>query len=404
MEYIYKVSDLAGKVKRYLEGNYEFKNIIVEGELSGVTYYKSGHLYFQLKDENSQVKCAAFSYQRRGIPNDLQEGEKVRIFADVGFYENRGEFQLLVKGIEKQNSLGILYAELEALKKRMAEEGYFSLEHKRALQKYPKAIGVVTAITGAAIHDIVKTIRKRDPRITIYIYSAKVQGIGAEREIVAGIETLNQIPEIDFIIAGRGGGSIEDLWAFNKEEVAMAFYHSQKPIISAVGHEVDILLSDFTADVRAATPTQAVELSVPELNYYEKEIQSRYDRLQFMEKQYLLKRKQDLQKRMQEYVLQHFPKSIENYKRELLHREEQLQKSMEAFLERKRQKYHLSLESVIHLNPMKVLQKGYAVLKKGGQRLRSLEEVRIHEEIEIQMMDGKITAEVKEKQYANAME
>src|SRR3712207_995399 len=161
MEYIYKVSDLNVKVKRYLEGNYEFKNMIVEGELSGITYYKSGHLYFQLKDENSQVKCAAFSYQRRGIPNDLQEGEKVRIFADVGFYENRGDFQLLVKGIEKQDGLGKLYAELEKLKKRMAEEGYFSLEHKRALQKYPKAIGVVTAITGAAVHDIIKTIRKR---------------------------------------------------------------------------------------------------------------------------------------------------------------------------------------------------------------------------------------------------
>lgn len=404
MEYIYKVSDLNVKVKRYLEGNYEFKNMIVEGELSGITYYKSGHLYFQLKDENSQVKCAAFSYQRRGIPNDLQEGEKVRIFADVGFYENRGDFQLLVKGIEKQDGLGKLYAELEKLKKRMAEEGYFSLEHKRALQKYPKAIGVVTAITGAAVHDIIKTIRKRDPRITIYIYSAKVQGLGAEQEIVAGIETLNQILEIDFIIAGRGGGSIEDLWAFNKEEVAMAFYHSQKPIISAVGHEVDILLSDFTADVRAATPTQAVELSVPELSYYEKEIQFRYDRIQFMEKQYFLKKQQEFQKRMQHYILQHFPKNIENYKRELLYREEQVQKSMEAFLERKRQKYHLSLETLIHLNPMKLLQKGYAVLRQGNRRLRSLEEVSLHEEIEIQVVDGKIIAEVKEKEYANAME
>ena len=222
MEYIYKVSDFNLKIKRYLEGNYEFKNMIIEGELSGVTYYKSGHLYFQLKDENSQVKCAAFSYQRRGIPGDLQEGEKVRVFADVGFYENRGDFQLLVRGIEKQNTLGKMYADLEKLKKRMAADGYFSKEHKKKLPQYPNVIGVVTAITGAAVQDIIKTIRKRDPRIDVYIYSAKVQGIGAEQEIIAGIEALNRIPEIDFLIAGRGGGSVEDLWAFNKEEVAMA--------------------------------------------------------------------------------------------------------------------------------------------------------------------------------------
>lgn len=404
MEYIYKVSDFNLKIKRYLEGNYEFKNMIIEGELSGVTYYKSGHLYFQLKDENSQVKCAAFSYQRRGISDDLQEGEKVRVFADVGFYENRGDFQLLVRGIEKQNTLGKMYADLEKLKKRMAAEGYFSLEHKKTLPSYPKVIGVVTALTGAAVQDIIKTIRKRDPRIDVYIYSAKVQGTGAEQEIIAGIETLNRIPEIDFLIAGRGGGSVEDLWAFNKEDVALAFYHSQKPIISAVGHEVDILLSDFTADVRAATPTQAVELSVPELEQYYQEIQARYTKLQLLGKQSLLRKKQDLQKRSQNYYLQHFPKSFENYKRELMYREEQLQRSVKWIWERKKQEHHLALQKMIHLNPMYTLQKGYAVLRKGKKNLRSLSEVNLQDEIEIQLIDGRIKAEVKEKQYANTME
>lgn len=404
MEYIYKVSDFNLKIKRYLEGNYEFKNMIIEGELSGVTYYKSGHLYFQLKDENSQVKCAAFSYQRRGIPGDLQEGEKVRVFADVGFYENRGDFQLLVRGIEKQNTLGKMYADLEKLKKRMAAEGYFSLEHKKTLPSYPKVIGVVTALTGAAVQDIIKTIRKRDPRIDVYIYSAKVQGTGAEQEIIAGIEALNRIPEIDFLIAGRGGGSVEDLWAFNKEEVALAFYHSQKPIISAVGHEVDILLSDFTADVRAATPTQAVELSVPELEQYYQEIQARYTKLQLLGKQSLLRKKQDLQKRSQNYYLQHFPKSFENYKRELMYREEQLQRNVKWILERKKQEHHLVLQKMIQLNPMNTLQKGYVILQREKKMLRSVKEINLKDEIEIRMIDGIIKAEVKEKRYENTME
>lgn len=404
MEYIYKVSDFNLKIKRYLEGNYEFKNMIIEGELSGVTYYKSGHLYFQLKDENSQVKCAAFSYQRRGIPGDLQEGEKVRVFADVGFYENRGDFQLLVRGIEKQNTLGKMYADLEKLKKRMAAEGYFSLEHKKTLPSYPKVIGVVTALTGAAVQDIIKTIRKRDPRIDVYIYSAKVQGTGAEQEIIAGIEALNRIPEIDFLIAGRGGGSVEDLWAFNKEDVAMAFYHSKKPIISAVGHEVDVLLSDFTADVRAATPTQAVELSVPELEEYYQEIQTRYTKLQLLGKQSLLRKKQDLQKRSQNYYLQHFPKSFENYKRELMYREEQLQRNVKWILERKKQEHHLVLQKMIQLNPMNTLQKGYVILQREKKMLRSVEEINLKDEIEIRMIDGIIKAEVKEKRYENKME
>lgn len=404
MEYIYKVSDFNLKIKRYLEGNYEFKNMIIEGELSGVTYYKSGHLYFQLKDENSQVKCAAFSYQRRGIPGDLQEGEKVRVFADVGFYENRGDFQLLVRGIEKQNTLGKMYADLEKLKKRMAAERYFSLEHKKTLPSYPKVIGVVTALTGAAVQDIIKTIRKRDPRIDVYIYSAKVQGTGAEQEIIAGIEALNRIPEIDFLIAGRGGGSVEDLWAFNKEDVALAFYHSQKPIISAVGHEVDVLLSDFTADVRAATPTQAVELSVPELEQYYQEIHTRYAKLQLLGKQSLLRKKQDLQKRSQNYYLQHFPKSFENYKRELMYREEQLQRNVKWILERKKQEHHLVLQKMIQLNPMNTLQKGYVILQREKKMLRSVEEINLKDEIEIRMIDGRIKAEVKEKRYENKME
>lgn len=399
MDYILQVSDVNRQVKQYLEGNVKFRNMIIEGELSGVTYYQSGHLYFQLKDENAQVKCAAFSYQRKGIPRDLQEGEKVRVFADIGFYEGRGEFQLLVRGIEKQNALGKMYAELEKLKKRMAEEGYFSEKYKKALPKYPKAIGVVTALAGAALQDIIKTIRKRDPRIDIYVYSAKVQGPGAEEEIVEGIESLNRLPVLDFLIAGRGGGAIEDLWAFNKEKVALAFFHSDKPIISAVGHEVDILLSDFTADVRAATPTQAVELSVPELEQYALELETRKQRLTALWKQQILEKKRALEQRKQDYCLQHFPNFVLDQKRELLLREEDLAKSLGTCLQKKRQEYEWKLEKLLLLNPLNLLRKGYSVIEKGKRRIQSIGDLKQKDSIVLRFVDGKAKARVEEIEY-----
>ncbi|MGL5950310.1 MAG: exodeoxyribonuclease VII large subunit, partial [Cetobacterium sp.] len=262
-EIVYSVTEFNKMVKGYIDENPNFQEFFLKGELSGVTYYKSGHLYFTLKDKNSQIKCAAFNYKYKRIPEDLKEGDSIKIFGDVGFYETRGDFQVLVRHIQKEDKLGEMFAKLEKLKSDLEKEGLFSPLFKKRLPRYPSAIGVVTAYTGAAFHDIVNTARKRFENIDIYIYSAKVQGPGSKEEIVKGIEVLNRIPEIDFIIAGRGGGSIEDLWAFNEEEVARAFYRSEKPIISAVGHEIDNLLSDLVADVRAATPTQAIEIGVP---------------------------------------------------------------------------------------------------------------------------------------------
>ena len=203
---LYTVTEFNRSIKSYLEGNDNYRNFYIEGELSNVVYYKSGHLYFNLKDKKAQIKCAAFNYKYKKISEELQEGDSVKIFGDVGFYEARGDFQVLVRHIEKRNILGEMYAKLEKVKAKMEKEGYFDEKYKQQLPKYPKNIGVVTAITGAAIHDIIKTAKKRDDRVNIYIYPAKVQGVGAEKEIIKGIEILNEIPEIDMIIAGRGGG------------------------------------------------------------------------------------------------------------------------------------------------------------------------------------------------------
>lgn len=396
---VYTVSQLNKKVKNYLDENYELREFFLEGELSGVTYYKSGHLYFNIKDKDAQVKCAAFSYKFKKIPEDLKDGDQIRLFGDVGFYEARGDFQILVRHIQKQDKLGQMFANLEKIKKEMEKAGYFDMDKKKPLPRYPKNIGVVTAITGAAIQDIIKTTKKRDNRINIYIYPAKVQGVGAKEEIVKGIEVLNKIPEIDMIIAGRGGGSIEDLWAFNEKETAMAFYKSKKPIISAVGHEVDFLLTDLVADVRAATPTQAIELSVPEKNKSKEEINGKVKYLNSILLGYIEKRKKELERRKNNYYIRNFIKMIEERNQLLVDREKTVKSLMVLNLTKTKNEFDKRIHKLVNLNPMKILERGYSVVSSENKVIKKLEDVDINEVIDIKISDGIIKGIVKEKIY-----
>lgn len=398
-EKIYTVTQLNRIVKGYLENNQDLKEFFLEGELSGVTYYKSGHLYFNLKDRNAQVKCAAFSYKFKRISEDLKDGDSIKLFGDVGFYEARGDFQILVRHIEKQSKLGQMYAELEKLKKEMEIKGYFAQDKKKSLPRYPKNIGVVTALTGAAVQDIIKTIKKRDDRINIYVYPAKVQGAGAKEEIVKGIEVLNRIPEIDMIIAGRGGGSAEDLWAFNEKETAMAFFNSEKPIISAVGHEVDFMLTDLTADVRAATPTQAVELSVPEK---EKSIETVKERVRYLNS--LLvgqidRRKKELKLRNENYYIKNFIKTIEEKNQLLIERERVLKSLAELNITKIKNEFDKRVHKLVNLNPLKILERGYSVVSVEGKIIRRADDINTGESIDIRVTDGIIRSVVKEKIY-----
>lgn len=396
---VYTVSQLNKKVKNYLDENYELREFFLEGELSGVTYYKSGHLYFNIKDKDAQVKCAAFSYKFKKIPEDLKDGDQIRLFGDVGFYEARGDFQILVRHIQKQDKLGQMFANLEKIKKEMEKAGYFDMDKKKTLPRYPKNIGVVTAITGAAIQDIIKTTKKRDNRINIYIYPAKVQGVGAKEEIVKGIEVLNKIPEIDMIIAGRGGGSIEDLWAFNEKETAMAFYKSKKPIISAVGHEVDFLLTDLVADVRAATPTQAIELSVPEKDKSKEEINGKVKYLNSILLGYIEKRKKELERRKNNYYIRNFIKMIEERNQLLVDREKTVKSLMVLNLTKTKNEFDKRIHKLVNLNPMKILERGYSVVSSENKVIKKLEDVDINEVIDIKISDGIIKGIVKEKIY-----
>ena len=395
-ERTYTVSEFNRKVKDYLEENSDLREFFLEGELSGVTYYKSGHLYFNLKDRDAQIKCVAFKYKFKRIAEDLKDGDSVKLFGDVGFYENRGDFQILVRHIEKKNQLGELFIRLEQLKKELGEAGYFDLKHKKPLPKYPKNIGVVTAYTGAAIQDIIKTIKKRDNTINIYAYPAKVQGVGAEAEIIKGIKTLNKIEEIDLIIAGRGGGSIEDLWAFNDKDVALAFFNSKKPIISAVGHEIDNLLSDLTADARAATPTQAVELSVPERVKVLETLDDRKRYLNSVIRNQIEILKKELEKRENSYSIKNFFRELENKNQELVEREERLKRAIQYQLNEIKNSLDRRVHKVITLNPLETLKRGYSVVTKDNKIIKSVKNIKIEDEIAIKVTDGIIKGKVKE--------
>lgn len=395
-ERTYTVSEFNRKVKNYLEDNSDLREFFLEGELSGVTYYKSGHLYFNLKDRDAQIKCVAFKYKFKRIAEDLKDGDSVKIFGDVGFYENRGDFQVLVRHIEKKNELGELFIKLEQLKKELGEAGYFDLKYKKPLPKYPKNIGVVTAYTGAALQDIIKTIKKRDNTINIYAYPAKVQGVGAEAEIIKGIKTLNKIDEIDLIIAGRGGGSIEDLWAFNDKDVALAFFNSKKPIISAVGHEIDNLLSDLTADTRAATPTQAVELSVPERVKILETLDDRKKYLNSVIKNQIEFLKKELENRKNSYYIKNFYRELENKNQELVDREERVKRAFQSKLNEIKNSLDRRVHKVITLNPLETLKRGYSVVTKNNEIIKSVKNIKIDDEIVIKVTDGIIKGKVKE--------
>lgn len=395
---IYTVSEFNKIVKNYLEENSDLQEFFLKGELSGVNYYRSGHLYFTLKDTKCQVKCAAFSYKYKKIPEDLKEGDAVKIFGDVGFYENRGDFQVLVRHIEKEDKIGELYRKLEQVKQDFESKGYFSPLYKKSLPKYPRAIGVVTSLNGAALHDIINTTRKRMKNIDIYVYPAKVQGPGAVEEIVKGIETLDKIDEIDLIIAGRGGGSIEDLWAFNEEQTALAFFNCKKPIISAVGHEIDFLLTDFTADMRAATPTQSIEIAVPVRADIDSMLENRKRYLTSLIKAKLDSSRKELENLKSAYVLKNFARETDRYRDEIVGKERELVKAFQIFLERKKQNLVLKTEKVINLNPLLTLSRGYSITRKEGEILKDTASLKVGDEVSTNLYNGAFVSVIKEIQ------
>ena len=343
---IFTVSEINKAVKQFLEGTMTFKNLHIQGELSNVTYYKSGHLYFTLKDDKSTVKCAIFKYLYKGVPSDLKEGDQVKIVGNASLYEQTGSYQIIADSLEKTNKLGSLYEKLEETKKKYLEKGYFDSSIKKEFPRIPINIGVVTAETGAAIRDIINTTHKRYKNVNIYLYPTKVQGVGSAKEIEHAIDYFNKVNangelDLDLLIVGRGGGSIEDLWAFNEEPVIEAIYRSELPIISAVGHEIDNLISDLVADRRAATPTQAAEILIPLKSDLIAELDSRKNTLNKFLQNKLNIMKKDIERQKESYYLRNFMTKIIDKKMELIHKETQLNKELKYKVEKFSEKFEI---------------------------------------------------------------
>lgn len=390
---ILSVSELNREVKQYLESTQTFKNVFIKGELSNITYYSSGHLYFTLKDAKASVKCAIFKYKFRGVPTDLKEGDQVKIRGNASLYETNGSFQIIADFLEKTNTIGSLYEKMEMLKREYNEKGYFAESNKKKLPQMPMNIGVVTAETGAAIRDIINTTHKRFPNVDIYLYPSKVQGEGSAVEVSRGIEFFNRICDngeldLDVLIVGRGGGSIEDLWAFNEEPVIEAIYKSKIPIVSAVGHEIDNLLSDLVADRRAATPTQAAEILIPEKEKLVENLVVKKNRLSKSLLNKIVLMKKELEQREKNYYIKNYLNILNDKKIDMIEKEQKLTKEIKSRIEKSRENLKLKKARLSKFSVEDILKQGYTITRKDGKIVKRGIELSREDKVEIQFADS----------------
>ncbi|WP_456082859.1 exodeoxyribonuclease VII large subunit [Leptotrichia sp.] len=397
---ILSVSELNREVKQYLESTQTFKNVFIKGELSNITYYSSGHLYFTLKDAKASVKCAIFKYRFRGVPTDLKEGDQVKIRGNASLYETNGSFQIIADFLEKTNTIGSLYEKMEMLKREYNEKGYFAESNKKKLPQMPMNIGVVTAETGAAIRDIINTTHKRFPNVNIYLYPSKVQGEGSAIEVSRGIEFFNRICDngeldLDVLIVGRGGGSIEDLWAFNEEPVIEAIYKSKIPIVSAVGHEIDNLLSDLVADRRAATPTQAAEILIPEKEKLVENLVVKKNRLSKSLLNKIVLMKKELEQREKNYYIKNYLNILNDKKIDMIEKEQKLTKEIKSRIEKSRENLKLKKARLSKFSVEDILKQGYTITRKDGKIVKRGIELSREDKVEIQFADSVRKAIVK---------
>ena len=385
-----KVSEVNNYIKRVFTSDMILSNLSLEGEISNFKHHYSGHMYFSLKDEKSKIKCVMFKSDNESLKVKLENGLKIIATGYVSVYEKEGDYQFYIRHV-KESGVGNLYKIFEDLKKKLESEGLFNESNKKPIPFMPKKIGVVTSSTGAAIKDIINVIQRRFPPAHILIYDTLVQGNQAPEGICKGLRYLDSRDDIDLIITGRGGGAMEELFAFNDEEVARTIHRLKKPIISAVGHETDFTIADFVADLRAPTPSAAAELSVPELGSLMDSIDSKYHRLESLIIKSINNHRTDIK---------HFEKDLRYYnplnqlrdkKQDLDIIFKDLNYHMEKNIDNKRKKI-LSLKNSLELlNPTLGLDKGYVVLiNNKGNTIKSINEVDLNEEIKILLKDGTI--------------
>lgn len=393
MDHVYTVTQINLYIKDMFARDYALNRIYVKGEVSNCKYHTSGHIYFTLKDSKGQMACVMFAGQRSGLAFRLQEGQSVIVLGSISVYERDGKYQMYAREILLDGA-GVLYQKFEELKKQLDSEGLFDQEFKKSIKQYPNKVGIVTAKTGAAIQDMINVTTRRNPYVQLILYPALVQGEAAAASIVKGIKYLDSYG-VDTIIVGRGGGSIEDLWAFNEEVVARAIFSCNTPIISAVGHETDTTIADYVADLRAPTPSAAAELVTGDIRDLFDDMQSYKRTLQFHMRQKLQIARNQL--RQYQLQLEHAsPLYQVNQKRQyLMDRENRLHYLMKQRVLENRHRLDILTERMKGLSPLDKLSKGYAIVTDEKQNvIRSVNGLTAGDAIKVELMDGDVTASV----------
>ena len=393
MKNVYTVRQVNSYIKNMFAQDFMLNRIYVKGEVSNLKYHTSGHIYFSLKDESGTIACVMFAGSRSGLSFRMEEGQQIIVLGVVDVYARDGKYQLYARKIVR-DGVGLLYERFELLKKELQEMGMFAPEYKQKIPKYIRRLGVVTAPTGAAVRDISNLTKRRNPVVQIILYPALVQGEGAAESIVKGIHAL-EAEKVDVMIVGRGGGSMEDLWAFNEEVVARAVFDCSVPVISAVGHETDTTIIDFVADLRAPTPSAAAELAVYDFMEMKKNLKLREEKLlHFM--QLILERKRQ---KLEQYSLRmraYHPQQRLNEQRQFAaDAENRLRREMMRRLEQEKYRLGLMAERLKGLSPLEKLSQGYAYVENSsGANVRTVSNVKQGEQITVYVTDGRIRAEV----------
>jgi exodeoxyribonuclease VII large subunit len=400
---IYTVYEVTSRIRRILDEDRELRDVYIKGELSNLSQPTSGHLYFTLKDELSELQCVMFREKNRGLKFVPEDGMSVIVRGRISVYEKRGRYQFYVDEIQEAG-IGALYLAFEQLKKKLKEEGLFDAIYKKPIPSFPRRIGIITSPTGAAIRDMLKITKKRFPHVHILLAPVAVQGEGASEQIVQAIQLMNRYnaerEKIDVLIVGRGGGSIEELWAFNEECVAREIFSSVVPVISAVGHETDFTISDFVADKRAATPSEAAEYVVPDKREIDKNLRSRELQMRqnvFKAIEYQRRRLESVEKsilfRKPTERINQYRQTVDELQRtmiaELTHRVTLQRKSVQAFMGK--------LDA---LSPLAILDRGYSICSKlpEGTIVRSVTDISVGDALKVLLKDGEAISEVKKKE------
>lgn len=437
---VLSVKDLNRYIRMKMEGDSRLSDVWIRGEISNFTHHSSGHMYFTLKDEGSRIRAIMFATHNQRLPFIPKEGSRVIARGNVSVYERDGQYQFYAVQMQP-DGIGSLYLAYEQLKSKLEEEGLFAAERKRPLPRYPKTIGVITSPTGAAVRDIMITIRRRYPQARAILYPVLVQGKGAAPSIVKAIRTMNDMAEADVLIVGRGGGSLEELWAFNEEIVARAIFQSDIPVISAVGHETDFTITDFVADLRAATPTAAAELAVPSSAELRGQLAQRQRQLN-QGLQQRLKRSRERLFSLQRspvlvhprrYMLQHAERldmlsqrlqgnlksrlSLVRQRQKSLHQglirynprtqaefaarrkdqaNRQLMNAMQSIMKSKVSQLQTEMRHLDALSPLKIMSRGYSlVYDEAEQKLvKSIEDVQLGDLVNVRVSDGQLQCQV----------